>query len=128
MAPMTMDEFVDLNNEVLREMMDEKKQELCLSCMACCHVLLIPLKEYPGDRHNETYYLENAKEFWRVRGCRAWMDDAGQDWMIVDFPCPQIGPKGCGIYEDRPYFCRMGDGRKIPYINKVCKWRELNGV
>ena len=106
----------------------DKKQELCLSCMACCHVLLIPLVSYPHERRFDTFLSNAAVEFWRTRGCRVWMDDNGLDWMIVDFPCPQIGPKGCGIYEDRPYFCRMGDGRKIPYINKVCKWRELDDV
>ena len=109
----------------------DKKQELCLSCMACCHVLLIPLARDPGwsdKKWIQTYWTPGAKEFWRVRGCRPWTDTDihGSHWMIIDFPCPQIGPKGCGIYEDRPYYCRMGDGRKIPYINKVCKWRELD--
>ena len=108
------------------EALMDKKQQLCLSCMACCHVLLIPLPKYGKSQTFDTFYSPKVTEFWRTRGCRAWMDDQGNDWMIIDFPCPQIGPKGCMIYEDRPYFCRTGDGRKIPHINRVCKWKELD--
>ena len=104
----------------------DKKQELCLSCMACCHVLLIPLANLGAPRHDRTFYSPHALEFWRTRGCRPWMDDAGQEWMIIDFPCPQIGLHGCGIYKRRPYYCERYDGRLDPWIKKVCKWKELD--
>ena len=106
----------------------DKKQELCLSCMACCHVLLVPLPKLGKHSFERTFCSVKAIEFWKVRGCKPWMSDNGQEWMVIDFPCPQIGPKGCGIYEDRPHYCRTQDGRNNPWTRKVCKWKELDDV
>ena len=106
----------------------DKKQELCLSCMACCNVILIPLPPLKRKAMELTFYCDDAVEFWRTRNCRPWIDDQAVDWMIIDYPCPQLGPKGCGIYENRPRYCRNYDGRLDPWIKKICKWKELDDV
>jgi len=104
--------------------MDEK-QKLCLKCLKCCKILLVPItKEMPYGLHR--FFSPKAQEFWGTRRCRMYIDaKADRPWLVVNFPCPHLTDKGCGIYDTRPLACRDYDGRKDPYLAKVCLWNEL---
>lgn len=110
----------------------DKKQELCLACMECCKILLVPLPEDPPlpqrQRTYNAFFSPNAFDFYKRRGCTPWTAPDGRKWLVVDnYRCPELNDlTGCMIYEDRPKFCREYDGRTDPYLKHICKWKELN--
>jgi len=93
-----------------------KKQEACLSCMECCKTLAFNLPRKALDKP--------TKEFYTTRGAK-FTYQGNIVWVMVPSVCPNLTSFGCKDYEDRPYVCRIYDGRNFPFMDDICKWNNM---
>lgn len=66
---------------------------------------------------------EDAVEFYKTKGFEVG-EHQGQLGLILQIPCEQLTAFGCKIYNDRPKWCRLYDGREDPFVD--CLWEELD--
>jgi len=89
------------------------KQKICIECRKCCIDVAFHTA-YKNDR-------EDVIDFYTVRGFEVTKERNGHLMIAMNnFPCPQLTPKGCGVYETRPEVCRGFDGKKV--MGKECAW------
>lgn len=91
-----------------------KKEELCLKCLKCCKELWIHTA-FAND-------CIGAIEFFKARGMDVQKSDRGILVIKLKSPCQHLTDKGCAIYENRPYVCKLYDGRPD---HSDCKWHDL---
>jgi len=97
--------------------MKDIKSKLCLSCGKCCQFMVLPLVR-PLQKA-----MENIMVDWLdARGCEVIRETADTLYVKVDYPCPHVIGKGCGIYKSRPEGCKVFDGRKFDFLD--CAWKE----
>ena len=93
---------------------EAEKSKLCILCRWCCKTLYIPLAVgpcFPLD----LYATRGIKIMWK----------SFQPYAIIEnIPCQHLTEKGCGIYENRPFDCRMYDGRNDLFYKDKCAWAE----
>jgi Fe-S-cluster containining protein len=65
-------------------------------------------------------YEDDFTEFYKERGCEVKLID-GVIWVVVPFVCPRLTDTGCRDYENRPYPCKVFDGRNHPIAKEFCK-------
>ena len=102
---------------------EQEKQELCIKCQACCRIVGIPLGLLTGNT------IGNQQEFYQARGIDVVLDtrySAVNYLAVIPMPCPQLTPKGCKIYKNRPKTCQLYDGTTDPLMTNYCLWREEN--
>ena len=71
--------------------MDDK----CGGCHLCCTYFLINLTDVPED----------ALTFYKTWGIEYDQDENNTLLKIIS-PCRHLTETGCGIYKDRPLYCR----------------------
>ena len=104
--------------------LENKKQQLCLSCQRCCKQVNI-VTAYSGDN-------EEMKKFFATRGFKVYSMAVSKDskdtriLLIIDIPCAFLTPAGCSIYSNRPQVCRDYDGRLDQFVD--CAWKELDNA
>jgi Fe-S-cluster containining protein len=94
---------------------ETEKQRLCLQCLKCCKHIWIHTA-FAND-------CLGAIEFYEARGFEIEPSDKGVLVIKMKHSCPHLTDKGCGIYEKRPYICKLYDGRKD---HPDCKWHQLS--
>ena len=97
-------------NEEIKE-----KQDLCLACLKCCKELW-----------KHTVFANDSLgsiEFFEARGHVVEPSPQGVLVIKLKEECPHLTEKGCDIYENRPYVCKIYDGRKD---HPECLWHTLN--
>jgi Fe-S-cluster containining protein len=87
---------------------------LCLSCMACCKVFVIPI------RLEDT--PERCREVYEARGYEFKYLEPDKALLVSHSPCPHLTEGGCDIYDTRPQACRDYDGRHDPWMKGKCLW------
>jgi Fe-S-cluster containining protein len=89
------------------------KSELCLKCLKCCKLLSFTLEALP-----------TTIEFYKARGVQITynLDKS----ITVTFPhtCSKLTKYGCSIYKQRPFSCRVFDGRKHLTTKDFCLWEK----
>lgn len=95
-----------------------KRQELCLQCLECCKVLGVP------SIYNPEY--TQMLEFYKRRGCEIVTSEGQKSFpiIVIPFPCPELTPFGCRVYNERPLWCALYDGRRDPAIRDKCLWSK----
>lgn len=63
------------------------------------------------------------RQFYETRGFKTIIKD-GHLIIILPNICPHLTEKGCDIYSNRPYYCRMYDGRNDPFLKDKCLWKK----
>lgn len=91
------------------------RQELCLKCFECCKLTVIPTAY---DKDNK-----KAWEFYEAKGFKIVVYGPDLINVIIDRHCANLTPFGCKIYDTRPEWCRIYDGRLDPFI-KHCLWNK----
>ena len=83
----------------------------CNGCIECCKYMTF---QFHGE------YEDDFQEFYKERGCEVKIID-DVTWVIVPFPCPRLTDTGCRDYANRPYPCKVFDGRNHPIAKEFCK-------
>lgn len=96
----------------------EKSTEKCIECSECCKYLAVPSAFSCAD--------ENVRDFYEKRGCNLYKNKQGIWMVVLEYPCKYLNPdgKGCSIYENRPYFCKIYDGRNDAIMKDICKLED----
>lgn len=91
----------------------QRREDLCLQCMECCKIIAV----------QAPYCIDNKDfvEFYHTRGC-AIIATKSLPVIVIENKCPHLTDKGCDIYNRRPEWCRMYDGRIDPVLRHVCLW------
>ena len=96
---------------------EDRKQKLCISCQKCCNYVTFTLPVPPGHNRN------HIKEFYTRRGFEV-IPDENSLIVVIKNRCPQLTKKGCSIYNKRPLYCNVYDGRNDPVLRDKCKWTK----
>jgi len=88
----------------------------CLKCMECCKILVIPLA-YNADN-------EAMLAFYKARGHEIQVKN-DIPYIVLKENCPHLNlDSGCNIYDNRPEWCRIYDGRFDPFVREKCLWNN----
>jgi len=69
--------------------------------------------------------LEEMHQFYERRGCKI-MATKSFSLIVIPYPCPELTAFGCRIYDKRPEWCRLYDGRRDIAVEGKCLWSKEN--
>ena len=97
--------------------MSKTNSELCLECLECCKVVVVPAPNVAP--------LWLYEEWAAIRNVKIVKVDKDVVWMTLPYPCPHLTDKGCAIYDVRPTVCRIyNPKRDDPALSDICKWED----